>query len=109
MTTTRDLCGVLGAALQVPGVERRAARLVRDRYLPRAGDEDDAASTPAAVRQRRHRARRKQGRFVVPVEVTGQMITALVDQGDVDEANSSDLDCVGKAITAAARRGLDLT
>ncbi len=36
------------------------------------------------------------------------MITALVDQGDVDEANSSDLDRVGKAIAAAARRGLDL-
>ncbi len=34
---------------------------------------------------------------------------ALVDQGDVDEAKSTDLDCVGKAITAAARRGLDLT
>jgi hypothetical protein len=69
----------------------------------------DAAPTPAAERQRRHRERRKQGRFVVPVEVTCEMITALVDQGDVDEANSSDLDCVGKGITAAARRGLDLT
>ncbi len=69
----------------------------------------DTAPSPAAERQRRHRARRKQGRFVVPVEVTGEMITALVDQGDVDEGNSSDLDCVGKAITAAARRGLDLT
>ena len=62
-----------------------------------------------AERQRRHRARRKQGRFIVPVEVTGEMITALVDQGDMDEANSSDLDCVGKAITVAARRDLDLT
>ena len=69
----------------------------------------NASTTPAAERQRRHRARRKQGRFVVPVEVTGEMITALVDQGDVDEANSSNLDFVGKAITAAARRGLDLT
>ncbi len=69
----------------------------------------DASTTPAAERQRRHRARRKQGRFVVPVEVTCEMITALVDQGDVDEANSSDLDRVGKAIAAAARRGLDLT
>ncbi len=111
MTTTRDLCGALGAVLQVRGVERDAARLVRDGYLPRAGDEvdeADAAPTPAALRQRRHRARRKHGRFVVPVEVTGEMIQALVDQGDVDEANSSDLDCVGKAITAAARRGLDL-
>ncbi len=32
-------------------------------------------------------------------------VKALVEFG----ANSSDLDCVGKAITAAARRGLDLT
>ena len=112
MTTTRVLCRALGAVLQVPGVERHASQLLRDGYLPRAGDEvdeDDAAPTLAARRQRRHRARRKQGRFVVPVEVTGEMVEALVDQGDVDEANSSDLDCVGKAITAAARRGLDLT
>ena len=69
----------------------------------------DAAPSPAAVRQRRHRARRKQGRFVVPVEVTCEMVEALVDQGDVDEADSSDLDCVGETIAAAARRGLDLT
>ena len=105
MTTTRDL----GAALQVSDAEKHAARLVHDGYRPRAGDEDDAASTPAARRQRRHRARRKQGCFVVPIEVTCEMITALVDQGDVDDANSSDPHCVGKAITAAARRGLDLT
>ncbi len=91
MTTTRELCRSLAVALQVSGVERYAS------------------TTPAACRQRRHRARRKQGRFVVPVEVTGEMVQALVDQGEVDEANSSDLDCVGKAITAAARRGLDLT
>ncbi len=112
MTTTRQLCDALGAVLQVRGVEKYAARLVCDGYLPRAGDEvdeDDSAPSPDARRQRRHRARRKQGRFVVPVEVTCEMVTALVDQGDVDEANSSDLDCVGKAITAAARRGLDLT
>ncbi len=109
MTTTRALCGGLDAALQVSGAEKHAARLVRAGYLPRSGDEDNAASTPAARRQRRHRARRKRGRFVVPVEVTCEMITALVDQGDVDEANSSDVGCVGKAIAAAARRGLDLT
>ncbi len=112
MTTTRALCGVPSAVLQVRGVEKYSARLVRDGYLPRAGDEvdeDDTASTPAARRQRRHRARRKQGRFVVPVEVTCEMITALVDQGDVNEANSSDLDYVGEAIAAAARRDLDLT
>jgi hypothetical protein len=37
------------------------------------------------------------------------MITALVDQGDVDEANSSNPDHVGEAIAAAARRDLDLS
>ncbi len=46
---------------------------------------------------------------VARVLVTGEMVEVLVEQGDVDEANSSDLDCVGEAITAAARRGLDLT
>ncbi len=109
MITTRGLCGVLDAALQGSGAEKQAARLVRDGYLPRSGDEDDAVPTSAARRQRRHRARRKQGRFVVPVEVTCEMIMALVDQGDVDEANSSNLDDVGEAIAAATRRGLDLT
>ncbi len=83
---------------------RRPSSTTRD-----AGDEDDAVPTSAARRQRRHRARRKQGRFVVPVEVTCEMIAALVDQGDLDEANSSDLDCVGEAVAAAARRDLDLT
>ncbi len=112
MTTRADLCGALGAALQVPGVEKYAARLVHDGYLPRAGDEvdeDDAAPTFAARRQRRHRERRRHGVFVVPVEVTGEMVEALVDQGDVDEANSSDLDYVGEAIAAAAHWGLNLT
>jgi len=109
MTTTRELCGVLDAALQGSSPEKHAARRVRDGYLPRAGDEDDADPTPAARRQRRHRARRKRGAFMAQVEVTGEMVEALVDQGDVDEANSSDLDFVGKGITAAARRGLDLT
>ena len=90
MSTTRDLCRARGVALQVSGVERYAS------------------TTSAARRQRRHRARRKQGRFVVPVEVTCEMITALVDQGDLGEANSNDLDTVGEAITAAAGRGLDL-
>ncbi len=35
---------------------------------------------PAAERQRRHRARRKQGRFVVPVEVTGGRTHGSTDQ-----------------------------
>ena len=68
-----------------------------------------AAPTPAAERQRRHRDRRRAGIFVVPVEVTGEMVEALVERGDLDEPNSSDLDCVGEAIAAAARRDLGLT
>ncbi len=69
----------------------------------------DAGPSPSAERQRRHRERRRHGVFVARVLVTCEMVQALVDHGDVDEANSSDLDYVGKAITAAARRGLDLT
>ncbi len=109
MMTTRAPCGVLDTAQQGSGAERQAARLARAGYLPMSGDEDDAVPSPAARRQRRHRARRKQGRFVVPVEVTCAMITALVDLGDVDEAESSNPDCIGEAIAAAARRDLDLT
>ncbi len=33
------------------------------------------------------------------------MVEALVGQGDVNEANSSDFDCVGEAITAAEAGG----
>ncbi|MEE8197574.1 MAG: hypothetical protein V3T69_10400, partial [Acidiferrobacterales bacterium] len=69
----------------------------------------DASPTPAAERQRRHRERRRHGVFVARVLVTCEMVQALVDQGDLDEANSSDLDCVSEAIAAAARRALDLT
>ncbi len=110
--TTRDLYRALGAALQVPGVERHSARLVCDGYLPRAGDEvdeDDAAPTSAARRQRRFRERRRRGAFMVPVEVTCEMVEALIKHGNLDEADARDLDCVGEAIAAAARRGLNLT
>ncbi len=65
--------------------------------------------TPAAERQRLHRERRRHGVFVARVLVTCEMITALVDRGHVDEANSSDLYSVGNAIAAGARRALDLT
>ncbi len=68
-----------------------------------------AAPTPTALRQRRHRARRRRGCFVAPVEVTVEMIEVLCSRGDLDEADALDLDCVGEAIAAAARRGLDLT
>ncbi len=69
----------------------------------------DASPSPAAERHRRHRERRRAGIFVARVLVSFEMLEALVDQGDIDEANSGDLDYVGEAIAAAARRGLDLT
>ena len=71
----------------------------------------DATSTPtrAAERQRRHRERRRAGIFVVSVQVTCEMAEALLKRGDLCEADALDLDCVGEAIAAAARRGLDLT
>ncbi len=69
----------------------------------------DAAPSPAARRQRRFRERRRRGAFMAQVEVTGEMVEALVKRGDLDEADARGLDCVGAAIAAAARRGLDLT
>ncbi len=67
------------------------------------------APSPAKERQRRFRERRRRGVFVVPVEVTGEIVEALVKRGDLDEAGARDLDSVSEAIAAAARRGLDLT
>ncbi len=64
---------------------------------------------PDRERQRRFRERRRRGVFVAPVEVTGEMVEALVERGDLDEAGARDLDSVGEAIAAAARRDLDLT
>ena len=52
MTTTRELCRVLATALHVPGIERYAARLVRDGLLPCSSeevDERDAAMLLLAV------------------------------------------------------------
>ncbi len=67
------------------------------------------APIPDKVRQRRHRERRRAGIFVVPVQVSREMVEALCKWGDLDEADDLDVDCVGEAIVAAARRGLDLT
>ena len=64
---------------------------------------------PDKERQRRYRERRRAGIFVVPVEVTGEIVEVLVKRGDLDETGARDLDCVGEAVAAAARRGLDLT
>ncbi len=64
---------------------------------------------PDKERQRRHRERRRAGIFVVPVQVTCEMVEALFKRGDLCEADALDVDCVGEAIVAAARRALDLS
>ncbi len=64
---------------------------------------------PDKERQRRHRERRRAGIFVAPVQITGQMVEALFKRGDLDEPGARNLDSVGEAIAAAARRDLDLT
>ena len=69
----------------------------------------DAAPTSAALRQRRHRERRRAGIFMVPVQVSGAMVEAVIERGYLNEADAHDLDGIGEAIAAAARRGLDLT
>ena len=66
----------------------------------------ESSPTAAAERQRRHRERRRAGIFVVPVQVTCEMVEALIKRGDLDEADARDLDCVGEAITVAARECL---
>ncbi len=82
MTTTRYLCQAIGATLHVRGVEKYAARMVRDGYLPRAGDEvDEADAAPTFAARRQYRERRPRGVFVVPVEVTCAMAQALFDHG----------------------------
>ncbi len=64
---------------------------------------------PDKERQRRHRERRRAGIFVVPVQATCEMVEALFKRGGLDEADDFEVDCVGEAIAAAARRDLDLT
>lgn len=49
MITTRQLVTALGAILQVPDVERFAARLVRDGHLARAGEEVNGAEAVALL------------------------------------------------------------
>ena len=63
------------------------------------------ANTPGARRQRLHRERRRRGAFVVPVEVTCEMVEALIRHGDLDEGLAADHNEIGKSIAAAACRG----
>ena len=51
-----------------------------------------------AVRQRRHRERQRRGACVVPVEVTCEMVEALIRHGDLDEKVACNHKEVGKSV-----------
>ncbi len=46
---------------------------------------------------------------MVRVQASREMVEALCKLGDLDEADDLDVDSVGEAIAAAARRGLGMT
>ncbi len=97
----------MDVALQGSGAEKHAARLVRDGYLRRAGDEvddADAAPSPAAERQRRHRERRRLGIVVAHAEVPVQLVDALVNEGDLAEIDTTDPWALGSALVGAVRK-----
>lgn len=65
------------------------------------------ALNPAAERQRRHRARRKNGRFVMRVEGCEEDLNMLIVDGFLDERNVHDLRACGVAVAhflAASRK-----
>ncbi len=66
------------------------------------------AETPGARRACRYRERQRRGVCVVPVEVTCEMVEALIKHGDLDEGVADDHNEIGKSIAAAAYRALQL-
>ena len=54
--------------------------------------------TPAAERQRRHRARRKGGRFVVPVELAEKHLDMLTVGGWLGPNDAEDVRSCGLAV-----------
>ena len=62
--------------------------------------------TPGAIRSRHHRERQRRGVCVVPVEVTCEMVEALIKHGDLDEGVADVHNEIGKSIAAAVCRAL---
>jgi len=56
------------------------------------------ASSPAAVRARNYRRRRREGTILVPVETSAEAIDGLVRYGFLDQADIGDRDKIGNAI-----------
>lgn len=61
-----------------------------------------AGAVPSAERARRFRARQQQGVSVVAVEVTQDVVAALVERGWLSEAQANDRDAVGAALADLA-------
>ncbi len=55
-------------------------------------------SNPAALRQRRHRDRKRRGLLLAYAEVPDRIVEALVDQGMLREAQATDARAIGKAL-----------
>jgi len=110
MASTRDLCRVLGAALHVHDIERYAARLVRDGWLPRAGaevDESDAATLMLAVAGAAHPSQAGEA-----VEAISGLPLALMSPSSMPEietlAPASPLDAIADAIANLGRHPFTL-
>ncbi len=66
----------------------------------------DVTPTPAAERQRRHRARKRRGLVLARAEVPDRIVEALVDQGLLPEAQATDPRAIGKALVNATEKSV---
>ncbi len=62
--------------------------------------------TPAAERQRRHRARQRQGMRYMNGDVPDWLVEALVNQGVLREAQATDPRAIGKALVDVAKKSV---
>ena len=66
----------------------------------------DAAPTPAAERQRRHRERKRRGLVLAHAEVPDRIVEALVNKGLLREAQATDARAIGKALVDATEKSV---
>ena len=66
----------------------------------------DTAPRPAAVRQRRHRERQRQGMRYMNGDVPDWLVEAFVDQGLLREAQATDPRAIGKVLVDIAKKNV---
>ncbi len=59
-----------------------------------------------ALRQRRHRERKRRRLVLASAEVPDQIVEALVDQGMLREAQATDARAIGKALVDVAKKSV---